>query len=355
MESFERSRQRTAVGRTAPGREADQVRAASHLAGGGHGVVARRVHVNQAARAEALGATIDIEQPCSAALGEGALHDATRRVSRCSPPWIPGASLRIAVPPWRTRRLTAVPNAALALMPAWPSLPPHSRPTVRWAAGTGSRVTRLASGRIRQHLADSLDAARHRLGRAAAVLDAEGDEVGAFLQSVLRHKAVNRVGLAAQAEHQHGGEIGVACMTARCTPCQPCGLCSGPSWVAQTATPLARSMAELPPTVTMPSPLPFMYTPTASRTAASFGLGRVPSWRAKGAGMRGPHEGPHTPARPAPSHQCRPPSRPGPSLQRTPDADPFALLLAQPNGAELEVERDLGDVFDKGHGTRRWQ
>ena len=54
-------------------------------------------------------------------------------------------------------------------------------------------------------------------------------------------------------------------------------LCSGPSCVAQTATPLARSMDEPPPTATMPSQSPFLYAPTASRTAASFGFGGVPS------------------------------------------------------------------------------
>ena len=35
--------------------------------------------------------------------------------------------------------------------------------------------------------------------------------------------------------------------------------------------------------------------------------------------------------------------------QRTADADPFALLPEQADGAELEL--DLGDVVDEGHGN----
>ncbi len=42
----------------------------------------------------------------------------------------------------------AAPSAGLALMPEKPSEPPHSRPILRWLAGTGSRVAVLAPGSI---------------------------------------------------------------------------------------------------------------------------------------------------------------------------------------------------------------
>ncbi|MNT31776.1 hypothetical protein D3C72_1676250 [compost metagenome] len=42
----------------------------------------------------------------------------------------------------------AAPSAGLALMPEKPSEPPHSRPILRWLAGTGWRFAALAAGSI---------------------------------------------------------------------------------------------------------------------------------------------------------------------------------------------------------------
>jgi hypothetical protein len=64
-------RRRAAVGRPAAGGEADQVGAAGHLAGGRHRVVARRVHVDEAAGGDGS-ANSRPRRPGGAALGDGA-------------------------------------------------------------------------------------------------------------------------------------------------------------------------------------------------------------------------------------------------------------------------------------------
>ena len=71
---------------------------------------------------------------------------------------------------------------------------------------------------VRQHALDQFDPARHRLGGAAGVLDAEGLQVGAFLQPLLGDQALDLVGLAAQADDEHGGEVGVARIAAQRAP-----------------------------------------------------------------------------------------------------------------------------------------
>ncbi len=76
------------------------------------------------------------------------------------------------------------------------------------------RLALDAVGLLQQAL-DDLHAARHRLGGAAGVLDAEGLQARAFGQALLRHQALDLVGLAAQADHQHGGEVGVLGITAQ--------------------------------------------------------------------------------------------------------------------------------------------
>ena len=71
-----------------------------------------------------------------------------RRVSMNSTPWISGVSLRMAVPPWRTRMSMAAPRPGLAVMPEKPSEPPHSSPILRWLALTVVRRASLAMGSI---------------------------------------------------------------------------------------------------------------------------------------------------------------------------------------------------------------
>src|SRR5262249_59623466 len=61
-----------AVGRAAPGREAQQVAAAGHLAGRRHRIVAGRVHVDEALGRDRLGVAIDLVERGGAALGGGA-------------------------------------------------------------------------------------------------------------------------------------------------------------------------------------------------------------------------------------------------------------------------------------------
>ena len=77
----------------------------------------------------------------------------------------------------------AAPSAGLALMPSSRPEPPHCRPTVMWLAGTGWRCTRLASSSI--HSTSSMPLATVFFG-AAAVLDAEGLQLRAFVQAFLR-------------------------------------------------------------------------------------------------------------------------------------------------------------------------
>jgi hypothetical protein len=77
-----------------------------------------------------------------------------------------------------------------------------------------------------------------------------------------------------------------------------------------------------------------MYTPTASRTAASFGLRRIAVMEGHGARM-----GARMPER----VQCGVDDAGRLHAlvrydQRTPDADPFALLPEQADGAELELD-----------------
>jgi hypothetical protein len=69
-----------------------------------------------------------------------------------------------------------------------------------------------------EHLPDHRHAARHRLGRAAGVLDVEGAKPCAFAQALLRDQALDLVRLAAQADDQHAGEVGMPRVTAQRAP-----------------------------------------------------------------------------------------------------------------------------------------
>ena len=84
-----------------------------------------------------------------------------------------------------------------------------------WLAG--HRLALHAVGFL-QHALDQVHAARHRLGGAAGVLDAERLQARALGQALLRHQALDLVGLAAQAHHQHGGEVGVPGVAAERAP-----------------------------------------------------------------------------------------------------------------------------------------
>ena len=76
-----------------------------------------------------------------------------------------------------------------------------------WLAETGVRCDPV--GFLEQPL-DQLDAVRHRLPRAAGLLDVEGVELRAGGQALLLEHAVDLVGLAAEADHHHRGEVGMA-------------------------------------------------------------------------------------------------------------------------------------------------
>jgi hypothetical protein len=64
--------------------------------------------------------------------------------------------------------------------------------------------------RTRQHLADPLDAAGNRLGCAAAVLDRERLQARALAQALGGEQPGDLIRFAAQAHHQHAGEVGMA-------------------------------------------------------------------------------------------------------------------------------------------------
>ena len=90
-----------------------------------------------------------------------------------------------------------------------------ARITVRAAAlqahGDVARAHRLALDAVGflQQALDELHTARHRLCGAPGVLDAEGMQARTFGQTLLRHQALNLVGLAAEPDHQHRGEVGM--------------------------------------------------------------------------------------------------------------------------------------------------
>ena len=79
-------------------------------------------------------------------------------------------------------------------------------------AGTGWRSTRLALGQQLAHLGDpALDA----LAGAAGLLDGVGAQLVADRQLLRADDRADLVGLAAQADHEHGGEVGVAGVAAQ--------------------------------------------------------------------------------------------------------------------------------------------
>ena len=82
-------------------------------------------------------------------------------------------------------------------------------------AGTSSRVTWLASGSISSM---SCDAVRDRLRRAAGVLDRERAQQRAFLELLGAEQRADLVRLAAEPDHQHAGEVGVARVAAERAP-----------------------------------------------------------------------------------------------------------------------------------------
>ncbi len=65
-----------------------------------------------------------------------------------------------------------------------------------------------------EHPLHQLDAACHRLGGTAGVLDAEAVQPAAFLQAFLLHQPADLVGLAAQPHQQQCTEVGMPCVTA---------------------------------------------------------------------------------------------------------------------------------------------
>jgi hypothetical protein len=100
----------------------------------------------------------------------------------------------------------AAPSAGLAVMPEKPSEPPHSRPILMWlparagAAGVG----------LGQHLLDGADAGLDGLARAAHFLHHHGAQQAALLQALRIHQVRDLVALAAQADDQHAGQVGMA-------------------------------------------------------------------------------------------------------------------------------------------------
>eukprot|EP01136_Pigoraptor_vietnamica_P022749 Opistho-1_new@6175 len=247
---LERRRGRAAIGRAAPRREADQVRAARHLARGAHGVVARRVHVDEAVRGDGLGVLVHGFEVAGAALGDRAQRlledggESARLVARRGVVvHLALVDLGVVLPPLdavhellahlalhraaREQVLGAVDlgrlaedgRAAMRHQQVDRRAQRRVRADARVAVGAAAlqpdgdvrRAARFALHRVgaRQHLVDERHALLDRLARAARVLDVEGAEVLPFGQVSGREPSVDLVGFAAQPHHQHAREVRV--------------------------------------------------------------------------------------------------------------------------------------------------
>ena len=188
---LERGRGLAAVGRAAPGGEADHVGAAGHLAGRRHRVVARRVHVDEALRRHRLGVFVDVDQVGGAALG----HRAQRLLEDG------GEAARLVAGRGVVVHLVAVARGVV--------LPP--------ADALDQLLADLAADRAaRQQVLGAVDLRRLRQDRGAAVAHQQVDRRA---QRRIGADARIAVGAAAlQAERRCGSPA-----PARASPCSPRG------------------------------------------------------------------------------------------------------------------------------------
>ena len=116
----------------------------------------------------------------------------------------------MTVPPAATSMSLATPSAGLAVMPEFPSDPPHLVPSTNWLAGNGSRRAVVGA---RQHLRHQLDRRLDGLLRATLILHAEHRRalrraVAADLhEPLIVQQITHRAGLAAQANQHEAADV----------------------------------------------------------------------------------------------------------------------------------------------------
>ena len=248
---LDRRRRLAAVGRAASGGEAEHVGAAGDLAGRRHGIVARRVHEDEALGGDRLGVFVDFvqrrraalrrraqrffedgRQPAGLVAGRGiVVHFAAVARAIVLPPTdaldqlvadlrrrgAPGQQMLGAID---LRRLGKNRRAAVAHQDvdrgAERRIGGDAGIAVRTAAlqrqRQFARRRRRPLGAVEggQHGADVLDASRDRLARAAGRLDRQAVERVAFDDAVFLLHAADLEHFAAEPDHQSRANVGIA-------------------------------------------------------------------------------------------------------------------------------------------------
>ncbi|MNO95576.1 hypothetical protein D3C76_872210 [compost metagenome] len=247
---LDRRRRGAAVGRATAGGEGDQVGPASHLAGGRNRVVTGGIHEHQALGAHRFRILVHIDQVAGAGLGhrtEGLLEDGGQ-----APGLVAGRgvvvqfgvhALAVVFPPADAGHQFFANLAAdrTAGQQVLGTVDFRGLGENRGATGGHQTVDGIAQRRVGgnagiaigtatlqadhqvprtdrlalhlvglgQQRLDLLDTGGDGFAGAADTLDGEGAQLGAGLQALGFQQAFDLVGFAAQADDQHGSEIGV--------------------------------------------------------------------------------------------------------------------------------------------------